>query len=111
MAGEETKRRTEASLAKKRINKAAANGTAASDSAGRSQSPADNVALQLLMEQLSAVESPSRQRARRRRPRVEERHEVRIDSGESNLDLPIMGIETDKSENGQDVAKDGNSEP
>ncbi|KAJ5972698.1 Diaphanous autoregulatory [Penicillium vulpinum] len=76
---EESRKRTEASLARKRINVNLANNTPTAESA---QSPASSGAMDSLLEKLRAAAPQAKdQRDRRRRARLKERHNVRVTSG------------------------------
>ncbi|KAJ5822866.1 Diaphanous autoregulatory [Penicillium robsamsonii] len=76
---EESRRRTEASLARKRINANLANNTPTAEAA---QSPASSGAMDSLLEKLRAAAPQAKdQRDRRRRARLKERHNVRVTSG------------------------------
>ncbi|CAG7930762.1 unnamed protein product [Penicillium olsonii] len=76
---EESRKRTEASLARKRINANLANNTSTPDS---SLSPASSGAMDSLLEKLRAAAPQAKdQRDRRRRARLKERHNVRVASG------------------------------
>ncbi|KAJ5202356.1 hypothetical protein N7449_004435 [Penicillium cf. viridicatum] len=76
---EESRRRTEASLARKRINVNLANNTPTAEAA---QSPASSGAMDSLLEKLRAAAPQAKdQRDRRRRARLKERHNVRVTSG------------------------------
>ncbi|KAJ6149996.1 hypothetical protein N7471_001195 [Penicillium samsonianum] len=76
---EESRRRTEASLARKRINVNLANSTPTAETA---QSPASSGAMDSLLEKLRAAAPQAKdQRDRRRRARLKERHNVRVTSG------------------------------
>ena len=111
---EETRRRTEASLAKKRINTNLANGLAGSDSANGPPSPVPSGAMDSLLEKLRAAAPQARdQRDRRRRARLKERHQVRVASGQHMPDLSGMGSDGENGDNGgngQDVSKGANRE-
>lgn len=86
MTLEEARKRTEASLARKRINAGLANG-AASSSEGP-QSPVTSGAMDSLLEKLRAAAPQARdQRDRRRRARLKERHQVRVASGQKMPDI------------------------
>ncbi len=92
MALEETRRRNEASMARKRLNNtkavnpAAANAGASGDGA---MSPASTGAMDSLLEKLRAAAPQARdQRDRRRRARLKDRHQVRVASGQH---IPDMG--------------------
>lgn len=89
VAMEETRRRNEASLARKRaangINPAAAG---ANGSSSDPQSPAGTGAMDSLLEKLRAAAPQARdQRDRRRRARLKDKHQVRIASGQQIPDL------------------------
>ncbi|KAJ5518375.1 hypothetical protein N7453_000797 [Penicillium expansum] len=76
---EESRKRTEASLARKRINVNLANNTPTAEAA---QSPASSGAMDSLLEKLRAAAPQAKdQRDRRRRARLKERHNVRVTSG------------------------------
>ncbi|WEW61912.1 hypothetical protein PRK78_007412 [Emydomyces testavorans] len=92
---EENRRRMEASLARKRINPALANGTDSSES----QSAASRGAMDSLLEKLRAAAPQARdQRDRRRRARLKERHQVRVASGQRMPELPLKdGEKEDES--------------
>ncbi|KAJ5719598.1 hypothetical protein N7493_007176 [Penicillium malachiteum] len=76
---EESRKRTEASLARKRINVNLANGSPASEVPS---SPASSGAMDSLLEKLRAAAPQAKdQRDRRRRARLKERHQVRVASG------------------------------
>ncbi|KAL4737269.1 cytokinesis protein sepA [Aspergillus similis] len=86
IALEEARRRTEASLARKRINVGLANGTGAAGDAP--VSPATSGAMDSLLEKLRAAAPQAKdQRDRRRRARLKERHQVRVASGQKIPDL------------------------
>lgn len=76
---EESRKRTEASLARKRINVNQANNTATPEV---TNSPASSGAMDSLLEKLRAAAPQAKdQRDRRRRARLKERHNVRVASG------------------------------
>ena len=106
MLMEDTRRRNEASMARKRANQmafnpAAANATGSADSAGP-LSPSSTGAMDSLLEKLRAAAPQARdQRDRRRRARLKEKHDVRVASGQKVPDL------TDRVRDG---AEDGMSE-
>ncbi|RDW83927.1 formin sepA [Aspergillus mulundensis] len=86
IALEEVKRRTEASLARKRINAGLANGVGPGGDAP--VSPASSGAMDSLLEKLRAAAPQAKdQRDRRRRARLKERHQVRVASGQKIPDL------------------------
>ncbi|KAL4899718.1 hypothetical protein BDW74DRAFT_183527 [Aspergillus multicolor] len=98
---EEVRRRTEASLARKRINAGLANG--AGPGADAPVSPASSGAMDSLLEKLRAAAPQAKdQRDRRRRARLKERHQVRVASGQKIPDLegaeaPGTGADGDNS--------------
>ncbi|KAJ5578900.1 Diaphanous autoregulatory [Penicillium hetheringtonii] len=100
---EEARRRTEASLARKRINVNLANGTAPTE---QQNSPANSGAMDSLLEKLRAAAPQAKdQRDRRRRARLKERHNVRVASGQH---VPDGGVsEEGKAEN--ENAANGNT--
>ena len=120
---EESRKRTEASLARKRINVNLANNSPTPES---TNSPATSGAMDSLLEKLRAAAPQAKdQRDRRRRARLKERHNVRIASGskppddageeerpaeedENGLLSPPVAEEEDKQEaqvsEGEDVA-------
>ena len=91
MTVEETRRRNEASMARKRANAKAINPAAANAGAGISQgplSPSSTGAMDSLLEKLRAAAPQARdQRDRRRRARLKDRHQVRVASGQTIPDL------------------------
>jgi cytokinesis protein len=105
---EETRRRTEASLARKRINAGLANGGGAtSDSPA---SPATSGAMDSLLEKLRAAAPQAKdQRDRRRRARLKERHQVRIASGQKVPDFASEGTDNNTTEGENDGAGDANA--
>lgn len=77
---EESRKRTEASLARKRINVNLANGAIKDEP---QNSPATSGAMDSLLEKLRAAAPQAKdQRDRRRRARLKERHQVRVASGQ-----------------------------
>ena len=81
MTLEESRKRMEASLARKRINIGLANGT--NSGSDTPNSPATNGAMDSLLEKLRAAAPQAKdQRERRRRARLKERHQVRVASGQ-----------------------------
>ncbi|PYH28676.1 FH2-domain-containing protein [Aspergillus neoniger CBS 115656] len=100
---EESRRRTEASLARKRnINAGLANGAASASDAP--PSPATSGAMDSLLEKLRAAAPQARdQRDRRRRARLKERHQVRVASGQKMPD--VAGAEA--PEGGNEAENDG----
>ncbi|KAL2816399.1 FH2-domain-containing protein [Aspergillus cavernicola] len=82
---EEVRRRTEVSLARKRINAGLAN--SASVGGDSPASPATSGAMDSLLEKLRAAAPQAKdQRDRRRRARLKERHQVRVASGQKPPD-------------------------
>ena len=88
---EETHKRNEASMARKRANAKAINPAAANSGTGTpdgSLSPSTTGAMDSLLEKLRAAAPQARDtRDRRRRARLKDRHQVRIASGQSMPDL------------------------
>lgn len=81
---EESRKRTEASLARKRINVNLANGAGTESP----NSPATSGAMDSLLEKLRAAAPQTKDvRDRRRRARLKERHQVRVASGQKVPDL------------------------
>ena len=100
---EETHKRNEASMARKRANAKAINPAAANSGAGTpdgSLSPSTTGAMDSLLEKLRAAAPQARDtRDRRRRARLKDRHQVRIASGQSIPDLSEVshsGTETEE---------------
>lgn len=91
MAMEETRRRNEASMARKRLNAKGINPAAANSGAGTPEgllSPSSTGAMDSLLEKLRAAAPQARdQRDRRRRARLKDRHQVRVASGQAIPDL------------------------
>lgn len=82
---EESRKRTEASLARKRVNVNLANGAT---NAETPNSPATSGAMDSLLEKLRAAAPQAKdQRDRRRRARLKERHQVRVASGQKVPDF------------------------
>lgn len=89
MAVEESKRRLEASMARKRAQ-ASANVSGATSGTDTPNSPTGSGAMDSLLEKLRAAAPQARdQRDRRRRARLKEKHAVRIASGQQLPDLPL----------------------
>lgn len=109
---EDTRRRNEASMARKRLNNtknanpAAANADASTDG---TMSPASTGAMDSLLEKLRAAAPQARdQRDRRRRARLKDRHQIRVASGQA---VPDLGDLTRGRGEGDDAEKkDLNSE-
>ncbi|KAJ5180324.1 Diaphanous autoregulatory [Penicillium capsulatum] len=90
---EESRKRTEASLARKRINVNLANGATKDEP---QNSPATSGAMDSLLEKLRAAAPQAKdQRDRRRRARLKERHQVRVASGQK---VPDMGGDEDNED-------------
>ena len=91
MAMEETRRRNEASMARKRANNNTFNPAAASSTTNAPEgplSPSSTGAMDSLLEKLRAAAPQARdQRDRRRRARLKDKHQVRIASGQTMPDL------------------------
>ncbi|DAA79367.1 TPA_exp: Uncharacterized protein A8136_0140 [Trichophyton benhamiae CBS 112371] len=97
---EENRRRTEASLARKRAKPGLTNGL----DSGTPTSPTSNGAMDSLLEKLRAAAPQARdQRDRRRRARLKERHQVRLASGQH-----VPGITVN---DGQDSESTTTAEP
>lgn len=109
MTLEETRKRMEASLARKRINAGLANGAATTSESP--QSPVTSGAMDSLLEKLRAAAPQARdQRDRRRRARLKERHQVRVASGQH---IPDNAGEEQSAGNGDgasNAAADGDAE-
>lgn len=88
---EETRRKNEASMARKRLNNAkGTNSTAAGavSSGDSTNSPSSTGAMDSLLEKLRAAAPQARdQRDRRRRARLRDRHQIRVASGQAIPDL------------------------
>lgn len=95
---EETRRRTEASLARKRNNPP---GITASESGEQnSTSPSSSGAMDTLLEKLRAAAPQARdQRDRRRRARLKDRHQVRVASGQKMPELALSQTESNEDTN------------
>lgn len=101
MTLEESRRRMEASLARKRVNVGLANGAAPAEAP---QSPATSGAMDSLLEKLRAAAPQTRDtRDRRRRARLKERHQVRVASGQK--------VPENMAEEGEDEQENGPNEP
>ncbi|KAL8895755.1 MAG: hypothetical protein Q9207_008030 [Kuettlingeria erythrocarpa] len=90
VAMEETRRRNEASLARKRAANPTAKINAAAGPSGTdgTMSPSSTGAMDTLLEKLRAAAPQARdQRDRRRRARLKDRHEVRVASGQQMPDM------------------------
>ncbi|PWY83035.1 FH2-domain-containing protein [Aspergillus heteromorphus CBS 117.55] len=113
---EESRRRTEQSLARKRnINASLANGTPSGGDAPLS--PASSGAMDSLLEKLRAAAPQARdQRDRRRRARLKERHQVRVASGQKPPDAdgteaPEGANDTEGDGNGNNASNETNDAP
>lgn len=95
IAMEETKRRTEVSMARKR-NNANLTPSATINGTDTPPSPSSAGAMDSLLEKLRAAAPQARdQRDRRRRARLKEKHQVRVASGQQMPDLPLKGDPSD----------------
>ena len=103
---EDTRRRNEASMARKRANAKAINPAAANSGVGDGPlSPSSTGAMDSLLEKLRAAAPEARnQRDRRRRARLKDRHQVRVASGQT---IPDIGDLTRGSEDEDGEADDG----
>lgn len=113
MTLEESRKRMEASLARKRVNVGLANG--AGPGADAPASPATSGAMDSLLEKLRAAAPHARdQRDRRRRARLKERHQVREASGQKMPDNLMSGegegSELENGANGADTGPEANPE-
>jgi cytokinesis protein len=98
---EESRKRTEASLARKRVNVNLANGAAPETVI----SPASSGAMDSLLEKLRAAAPQAKdQRDRRRRARLKERHQVRVTSGQKPPEA-----DGEEGEEGADKPADGDA--
>jgi cytokinesis protein len=109
MSMEETRRRNEASMARKRANQAFAStpGSSGTETPG---SPTSSGAMDSLLEKLRAAAPQARdQRDRRRRARLKEKHQVRIASGQKIPDLPLNNTtDTDRDLlSAEDIPEEG----
>ena len=104
MAVEETRRRNEVSMARKRANAKAVNPAAANSGIGDGPlSPSSTGAMDSLLEKLRAAAPQARdQRDRRRRARLKDKHQVRVASGQS---IPDLG-DPNKISEGDDETED-----
>lgn len=104
MAMEETRRRNEASMARKRANAKAINPAAANSGVGTPDgalSPSSTGAMDSLLEKLRAAAPQAKdQRDRRRRARLKDKHQIRVASGQT---IPDLG-ELTKNGSGDDEA-------
>lgn len=90
IAMEETRRKNEASLARKRAANTSALSNAANGPSGTdgAMSPSSTGAMDTLLEKLRAAAPQARdQRDRRRRARLKDRHEIRVASGQQMPDM------------------------
>ena len=86
---EETKRRNEISMARKRANQMVATGNTG-NGAEAPNSPTAGGAMDSLLEKLRAAAPQAKdQRDRRRRLRLKEKHQVRVASGQKMPELPV----------------------
>lgn len=102
MTMEETHKRNEASMARKRANAKAINPAAANSGAASPDgplSPSSTGAMDSLLEKLRAAAPQARDtRDRRRRARLKDRHQIRIASGQSIPDLAEVSNSGTESE-------------
>ncbi len=107
MTVEETRRRNEASMARKRANAKAINPAAANagiSSTDGPLSPSSTGAMDSLLEKLRAAAPHARdQRDRRRRARLKDRHQVRVASGQT---IPDLGDLAKTGSGDEDTEKD-----
>ena len=109
---EETRRRNEASMARKRANGKAINPAAANAGVSSTEgpiSPTSSGAMDSLLEKLRAAAPQTRdQRDRRRRARLKDRHQVRVASGQPIPDItgPAKG-ESEDQDDEKDVLSPG----
>lgn len=102
---EETKKRTEASLARKRANPIITNGAGLESPA----SPVSSGAMDSLLEKLRAAAPQARdQRDRRRRARLKERHQIRVASGQQMPAISGIGDNEDGARSNESIATDTN---
>lgn len=111
MTMEDTRRRNEASMARKRLNNAK-NANPAAVNAGASTdgtaSSASTGAMDSLLEKLRAAAPQARdQRDRRRRARLKDRHQIRVASGQAVPDLGDLA--RGRGEGGDDAEKKGSN--
>lgn len=103
MGLEEVRKRTEASLARKRINVNLANANGAA--AEPQSSPANSGAMDSLLEKLRAAAPQAKdQRDRRRRARLKERHTVRVASGQH-----VPDGDAEEGQDADETAADGDA--
>lgn len=99
---EETRRKNEASMARKRLNGPKVNTAVVSAaSPDGSVTPSSTGAMDSLLEKLRAAAPQARdQRDRRRRARLKDRHQIRVASGQSIPDLGDLtnGIDEDEGD-------------
>ena len=102
MTMEDTRRRNEASMARKRMNAKAMNPAAANsgDGAGAGPtSPSSTGAMDSLLEKLRAAAPQARdQRDRRRRARLKDRHQIRVASGQTIPDMRDLTKDSESEE-------------
>lgn len=111
MTLEESRKRTEASLARKRVNVGLANGNAPGPEVPAS--PATSGAMDSLLEKLRAAAPQARdQRDRRRRARLKERHQVRVASGQQMPDNLLSNEGEEEQDDGTeaDIRDEENAE-
>lgn len=102
MIMEETRRKNEASMARKRLNGPKVNTAVVSGAnSDGSVTPSSTGAMDSLLEKLRAAAPQARdQRDRRRRARLKDRHQIRVASGQSIPDLGDLtnGIDEDEGD-------------
>ena len=88
MAMEETRRKNEASMARKRLNAKVINPAAANSDGDGTVTPSSTGAMDSLLEKLRAAAPQAKdQRDRRRRARLRDRHQERVASGQPIPDI------------------------
>lgn len=102
---EETRRKNEASMARKRLNGPKVNTTVVSGATSDgSVTPSSTGAMDSLLEKLRAAAPQARdQRDRRRRARLKDRHQIRVASGQSIPDLGDLTNGMDEDEGDKNV--------
>ena len=101
---EDTRRKNEASMARKRMNAKAVNPASANSSQGDGTvSPSSTGAMDVLLEKLRAAAPQARDtRDRRKRARLKERHQIRVASGQ---EIPDIGDLTKSGNEDEEVEK------
>lgn len=99
---EESRRRTEASIARKRAANQAAAASSTVNADGSLQSPQSTGAMDSLLEKLRAAGPQNRdQRDRRRRARLKDRHQNRIASGQKMPELSELTRDPDEKDSAE----------